>query len=72
MTISGEEFLEKLRVLCRDYGVREFGIYGRFSPKLNGKASNLPPGRMIWLEGDQVVAEEAAYHFQRKADGFMY
>lgn len=67
--INQDEFTTQLRALCDAYEVREFAIYGRFAQVINEQGLLCPPDRLVWLDGEPMVAEEAAYHFGRVAVG---
>ncbi len=64
-----DEFQQQIRAICDQHDVREFCLYGRM-PEMVGPTGHIqPPDRLVWVEGEAQVAEEAAYHFGRIAEG---
>lgn len=67
--MNPSEFLSQLTALVTAYDLREFCIYGRFPETINKDGLLCPPNRLIWLDGEPLVAAEAEYHFGRIAEG---
>lgn len=63
--ICEEEFASRLQALCEAFGLREFAIYGRFAQTISPDGQLLPAERYACLEGEALVAEEAAYYLGR-------
>ncbi|SFF00541.1 hypothetical protein [Spirosoma endophyticum] len=68
-TQSDTEFEKQLIALCEAYGVHEFAIYGRFAQTVDAKGNICPPDRLIWFNGEPMVAAEAEYHLGLIAEG---
>lgn len=65
--ISDEEFIERIRLACEAYGIREFAIYGRFAQAVNADGKLVPAIRYAYCKG-KIVAEEASYYLNQLAE----